>query len=73
MLSLKHYRGRTIQQIEACAKRARQLNPKLAFYKQTDLPYRLTPGNLAPVPYVCIQIPTGGGQGGGGADDTRGT
>jgi hypothetical protein len=62
MLSLKHYQERAIGQIETYAKRARQLGPKVAFIAQTDKPYKSAPNSLAPAPYVCIQMPTGGGK-----------
>ena len=63
MLPLKHYQQHTIQQIETYARLARaRKNPKLAFYELTDKPYKSAPDSLAPVPYVCIQIPTGGGK-----------
>jgi type III restriction enzyme len=63
MLQLKRYQEHTIQQIETYARLARQMQDVgIAFYKLTKEPYKPAPDSLAPVPYVCIQIPTGGGK-----------
>lgn len=63
MLQLKRYQEHTIQQIETYARLARQMrDADIAFYKLTKRPYKPAPDSLAPVPYVCIQIPTGGGK-----------
>lgn len=69
MLRPKRYQERTIQQIEAYARLARQMqDANLAFYKLATLwnlskkEYKPAPDSLAPIPYVCIQIPTGGGK-----------
>lgn len=63
MLSLKQYQERSIQKIEAYSELARQGdNGDTAFYRVAKKVYRAAPDSLAPVPYVCIQIPTGGGK-----------
>ena len=63
MLQLKHYQEHTIQQIENYARLGRQMqDADVAFYRLAREKYRPAPNNLASVPYVCIQIPTGGGK-----------
>ena len=63
MLRPKRYQERTIQQIEAYARLARQMqDADVAFYKLAKRAYKPPPNALASVPYICIQIPTGGGK-----------
>lgn len=63
MLQLKHYRERALRQIETYARPSRQMqDADMVFYKLAREKYRPAPNNLAPKPYVCIQIPTGGGK-----------
>ena len=63
MLTLKQYQERSIERIEAYSRLARQGdNGDTGFYKLIKKAYRAAPGTLAHVPYVCIQIPTGGGK-----------
>jgi len=63
MLPLKTYQERALQQITAYAKLARQMrDADTAFYKLTKRAYKPAPNSLAPIPYICIQMPTGGGK-----------
>lgn len=63
MLQLKRYQEHAIQRISEYARLARQMqDADIAFYRLTREKYKPAPNNLAPVPYVCIQIPTGGGK-----------
>lgn len=61
-LPLKPYQVEALARITDYAQKARQMGAKHAFYDITDDKYQPAPGTLAPTPYICIQIPTGGGK-----------
>src|SRR3989344_5555782 len=66
-MELKKYQQEVLDKFELFLKEAKAVPnksqaAKFAFMSITDMPYKELPDELASTPFVCVQVPTGGGK-----------